>query len=79
MSTVLGGPELDLGQLRALRHALKTAVSEVSVDGLDEIDVQLRIGGSITPAEGDGGVHSVRFSAARRRITANAIVPKVVI
>ena len=75
MSTVLGGPGLDAPAVRALRRALQAAVGSVVVDGLDEIDLQLRIGGSVTPADGHGGVHSVRFSASRRRLTANVVVP----
>ncbi|GLY22494.1 hypothetical protein [Micromonospora sp. NBRC 101691] len=71
----LGGPEHSLATTVTLRRALKAAFARVEVDGLDEVDVHLTLGGTVTSAEGHGGVHHLRYSAARRRLTVNVVVP----
>ncbi|MBW4720558.1 hypothetical protein [Saccharothrix obliqua] len=71
----LGGPERAAAAPVVLRRALRAGVADLVVPGLDELDLLITPGGSITAAEGDGGVHAVRFSAARRRLTANVVVP----
>lgn len=75
MRSVLGGPALDLAEVVHLRRKLTDSIAPIVVDGLDEIDILLRIGGEITPAEGDGGVHALRYTVSRRRLTANVVVP----
>ncbi|RGC66399.1 hypothetical protein C5N14_23670 [Micromonospora sp. MW-13] len=71
----LGGPERALAEPVALRRALKESFGRIVIDGLDEVDIFLTLGGSITSAEGDGGVHNLRYSAVRRRLTVNVVVP----
>ncbi len=72
---VLGGSERDLAAAIGLRRALQAECAAVEVPGLDELDVMLALGGSITPSTGQAGVRDVRFSRARRRITATVVVP----
>jgi len=72
---VLGGPERDLAAAIVLRRALQAECAAVEVPGLDELDVMLALGGSITPSAGQAGVRNVRFSRSRRRITATVTVP----
>ncbi|MEU4804894.1 hypothetical protein [Actinosynnema sp. NPDC023587] len=71
----LGGPERSPADPVYLRRALVSALAPVSVDGLDALDVFLTVGGSITSGEGHGGVHNLRYSGARKRITVNVVVP----
>ncbi|WP_161684989.1 hypothetical protein [Micromonospora rubida] len=59
----------------ALRRALKALSGRIEVEGLDELDIFLTLGGSITSGEGDGGVHNLRYSARRRRLTVTVVVP----
>lgn len=75
LSTRLGGPGIDRWPTRRLRRALKTAFEPLAVETLDTIDLALTIGGSVTPAEGDAGVHNVRHSMSKRLVTANLVVP----
>ncbi|WP_433344323.1 Imm12 family immunity protein [Micromonospora sp. CA-111912] len=70
-----GGPERGLAEAVVLRRALKESFGRIVIDGLDEVDIFLTLGGSITSAEGDGGVHNLRYSAVRRRLTVNVVVP----
>ncbi|MGW6004531.1 hypothetical protein ACWFNS_05855 [Oerskovia enterophila] len=72
---ILGGPERDLAAAIVLRRALQAECVPIEVPGLDELDVMLALGGSITPSAGPAGVRDVRFSRARRRITATVVVP----
>ena len=72
---ILSGPERDLAAAIVLRRALQAECAAVEVPGLDELDVMLALGGSITPSAGQAGVRNVRFSRSRRRITATVTVP----
>ncbi|MFF2622428.1 hypothetical protein [Oerskovia jenensis] len=75
--SALGGPERDLAAVVVLRRALAAECGPLDVPGLDELDLMLALGGSITPSAGPAGVRNVRFSRARRRITATVVVPAV--
>lgn len=75
MSCRFGGPEHSPADGVLLRRALVPALAPIAVDGLDVLDVRLTLGGSITSGEGHGGVHNLRYSAARKRITVNLVVP----
>jgi hypothetical protein len=72
---VLGGPDRDIGAVVRLRRALQTECAPIDVPGLDELDLMLALGGSVTPSAGPPGVRNVRFSRGRRRITATVVVP----
>ncbi|RXR22357.1 hypothetical protein EQW78_14000 [Oerskovia turbata] len=72
---VLGGPDRDVGAVVRLRRALQAECAPLDVPGLDELDVVLALGGSVTPSAGPAGVRNVRFSRSRRRITATVVVP----
>ncbi|MEV0676120.1 hypothetical protein AB0I60_06300 [Actinosynnema sp. NPDC050436] len=75
LSGRLGGPDRSPVESLVLRRALRPALARVVVDGLAVLDVSLTLGGSITSGEGHGGVHDLRYSAARERITVNVVVP----
>ena len=49
---VLGGPERDLTAATVLRRALQAECAPLDVPGLDELDVMLALGGSVTPSAG---------------------------
>ncbi|MBD7999522.1 hypothetical protein [Oerskovia gallyi] len=72
---VLGGPDRDLTAATVLRRALQAECAPLDVPGLDELDLMLALGGSVTPSAGPAGVRNVRFSRSRRRITATVVVP----
>jgi hypothetical protein len=72
---VLGGPERDLAAAVRLRRALQAECAPLDVPGVDELDLMVALGGSITPSAGSPGVQNVRFSRAKRRITATVAVP----
>ncbi|QDW61694.1 hypothetical protein [Oerskovia sp. KBS0722] len=72
---VLGGPDRDVGAVVRLRRALQAECAPLDVPGLDELDVMLALGGSVTPSAGPAGVRNVRFSRSTRRITATVVVP----
>lgn len=74
---VLGGPDRDIGAVVRLRRALQAECAPLDVPGLDELDLMLALGGSVTPSAGPAGVRNVRFSRSRRRITATVVVPAV--
>ena len=67
----MGGPEMGVklrpGIVQA-RTWLKSALEEVSVDGLDVIDVELWISGSVTDYCPAGVSSSTRFSARKRSV-----------
>ena len=71
---IFGGPDRRLFP-PAWKRALKESVAGVEVPGLDTLDVAFRFGGSVSSFEGDLGVRHVRFSASRRRVTVNVVVP----
>jgi hypothetical protein len=72
---VLGGPDRDVAAVVQLRRALQAQCAPFDVPGLDELDVLIALGGSVTPSAGPAGVRNVRFSRAKRRITATVVVP----
>ncbi|WP_456788452.1 hypothetical protein [Cellulomonas sp. P5_C5] len=72
---VFGGPDHARLFPPGWMRALKDAVVGVEMPGVDTVDVAFRIGGHILSFEGDAGVHHVRFSAVRQRVTANVVVP----
>jgi hypothetical protein len=50
-------------------------LAPVEVDGVAELDIFLRIGGSLDPAEDDAGVHHARYFESTKRFSANLVVP----
>ncbi|WP_133617882.1 hypothetical protein [Leucobacter luti] len=74
-SMVYGGPDAVARFPLELKHALRDRFAEVQLIGIDTLDVMIRVGGLITPAEGDGGVHNLRRRSSDGRITANIVIP----
>lgn len=67
----MGGPEMGVKLLPGIVQArtwLKSALEEVSVDGLDAIDVELWISGSVTDYCPAGVSSSTKFSARKRSV-----------
>jgi hypothetical protein len=74
LTTRLGGPEIDRRPTVRLRRELKIAFGPWVVEALDTVDLALTVGGSLTTAENHAGVHNVRYSTSKRRLTANLVV-----
>ncbi|AWH45665.1 Imm12 family immunity protein [Stenotrophomonas sp. ZAC14A_NAIMI4_1] len=71
LSGRMGGPEMGVKVLPGIVQArtwLKSAFEEVSVDGLDVIDVELWISGSVADYCAAGVSSSTKFSARRRSV-----------
>jgi hypothetical protein len=67
----MGGSEMGVKFLPGIVQArtwLKSALEEVSVDGLDVIDVELWISGSVTDYCAAGVSSSTKFSARKRSV-----------
>ncbi|AWH53359.1 hypothetical protein C1924_09300 [Stenotrophomonas sp. ESTM1D_MKCIP4_1] len=67
----MGGPEMVVKFLAGIVQArirLKSALEEVFVDGLDVIDVELWISGSVTDYCAAGVSSSTKFSARKRSV-----------
>lgn len=75
ITTVFGGPDAATPFMLRLKRALRDRAAEVQIDGLDELDLFFRVGGSITPAEGHGGIHTLRRRKSDGRISANVVFP----
>lgn len=73
--SIMGGATPSSPDPVAVRRALRRALALVAIDGVVELDLTLRIGGTLEPAEGNGGVHHARYFAATRRFSANLVVP----
>jgi len=71
LSGRMGGSEMGVKFLPGIVQArtwLKSALEEVSVDGLDVIDVELWISGSVTDYCAAGVSSSTKFSARKRSV-----------
>jgi len=67
----MGGPEMGVKFLPGIVQArtwLKSVLEEVSVDGLDVIDVELWISGSVTDYCAAGVSSTTKFSARKRSV-----------
>lgn len=67
----MGGPEMGVKFLAGIveaRLGLKSALEEVSVDGLEVIDVELWISGGLTDYCAAGISSSTKFSARKRSV-----------
>ncbi|WP_414172562.1 hypothetical protein [Clavibacter tessellarius] len=73
-SAVHGGTPNGLDPV-AIRRALRRALGPVSIDGVTELDLFLRVGGPLKSAEGHGGIHGARYFAKAERFMANLVVP----
>ncbi|GAB3618489.1 hypothetical protein GCM10027416_30460 [Okibacterium endophyticum] len=75
ISSIMGGATPSGPDPVAVRRALRRALAPVAIDGVYELDITLRIGGTLEPAEEHAGVHNARYFAASGRFSANLVVP----
>lgn len=77
----MGGPEAGVAWLAGivqLRPKLKSALADLSVDGLRTIDVELWIGGSITDYGPDGFSSTAKYYAKKESLLLAISVPQAV-
>ncbi|MBD9428873.1 MULTISPECIES: hypothetical protein [Achromobacter] len=81
LSCRMGGPEAGaawLASIVQLRPKLKSALADLSVNGLGTIDIQLWIGGSITDYGPEGFSSTARYYAKKESLLLAISVPKTV-
>lgn len=75
ITTAFGDPDAATPFMLKFKRSLRDRAATLRIDGLEEVDLFFRVGGSITPAEGDGGVHNLRRRKSDGRISANLVFP----
>lgn len=75
ITTAFGGPDAATPFMLKFKRSLRDRAAALRIDGLEELDLFFRVGGSITPAEGVGGVHNLRRRKSDGRISANLVFP----
>lgn len=73
-SWIFGGPDAASMFPRSLKGTLKDEFFRIDIPRFDELDLTVRLGGSVTSFDGEDGVYGIRRFAAQHRMSANVVV-----